>query len=111
MKVNVKVGLLLLAILLFGCNSTNHEKISIVHVTGNGSEPHDVVLSRSVIIPISNVYDAMFIMEECLPEYHSSLGEPTLNGEIWYFFWGPEYPDWEISVDRNTGDVIIGLFG
>jgi len=110
MKFSFLIGLIMIGLLMTGCDSTNLGKIYEVYVTGDGCEPHYVELSHSVTLPIS-LSEAMFIMPQCWELYNSSLGEPAFNDGVWYFFWGPQYPDWDISVDSNTGDVVIGMFG
>ncbi len=110
MKNRIIISLAVIIILLASCSSsTDIEKINTVTVT-SGSEPYDVELSRSVVLPI-NLNDAIFIMEECYEEYNASLGEPELIDENWVFYWSPEFPDFEIKVNRNNGDVIIAQFG
>ena len=109
MKIRLVNFLVLLSILIISCTSTEVEKIDIVTVT-KGGEPYNVELSRYVILPI-NLSDAIFIMEECYESYNTSLGEPELTDENWVFYWCPEYPDWEIKVNRNNGDVMISEFG
>jgi hypothetical protein len=109
-KIRIFISLVLISILLAGCDSTDVEKIDTVTVTGYAGEPYEVELSRDVTLPI-NLSDAIFIMEECYEPYDSSLGEPELIDENWVFYWCPEYPDWEIKVNRNNGDVMITLFG
>ena len=110
MKNRILISLAVIIILLASCSSsTDIEKINTVTVT-SGGEPYDVELSRDVTLPI-NLSDAIFIMEECYESYNISLGEPELIDENWVFFWSPEYPDFEIKVNRNNGDVIIVEFG
>ncbi len=110
MKNRILISLAVIIILLVGCSSsTDVEKINTVTVIGDG-EPYDVELSRDVTLPI-NLNDAIFIMEECYEPYNASLGEPELIDENWVFVWSPEYPNFEIKVNRNNGDVNISLFG
>ncbi|MDP8242337.1 MAG: hypothetical protein P9M09_04855 [Candidatus Celaenobacter antarcticus] len=110
MKIRILISLVLMSILIAGCDSTDVEKISSVTVYGMSPEPYELELSHSVIIPITKS-SAIFIMEECYEDYSISLGEPELIDENWVFFWSPEYPDFEIKVNRNNGDVSISEFG
>ena len=110
MKIRILISLVLISILIAGCASTDVEKIDTVTVTGIAAEPYDVELSHSVVIPITKS-GAIFIMEECYELYNASLGDPELIDENWVFYWCPEYPVWEIKVNRNNGDVMISLFG
>jgi hypothetical protein len=110
MKNYMLIGLIAIVLFMISCDSTNLGKIFEVQVSGDGVEPHFVELTHSVTLPIS-LSEAMFIMPQCWEEYNASLGEPVFNDGVWYFFWGPQYPDWEISVDSDTGDVVIGMFG
>ncbi|MDA3813236.1 MAG: hypothetical protein PF570_03175 [Candidatus Cloacimonetes bacterium] len=111
MKVRLIIILVLLSTLILSCTSTDVEKISIVTVTLlNGGEPQEVELSHSVEVPITKS-GAIFIMDECCEGYNSSLGDPELIEENWEFYWSPEYPDFEIKVNRNNGNVEITHFG
>ena len=110
MKIRILISLVLISILIASCDSTDVEKINTVTVTGYAAEPYEVELSRYVTLPI-NLSDAIFIMEECFESYNSSLGEPELIDENWVFYWSPEYPEWEIKVNRNNGAAMISLFG
>lgn len=110
MKNRILISLAVIIILLAGCaSSADVEKIDTVSVT-NGGEPYEVELSRAVNLPIS-LSSAILIMEECYEFYNISLGEPELIDENWVFQWSPEYPDFEIKVNRKNGSVSIGLFG
>ena len=110
MKIRILLSLALISLLIAGCTSTDVEKISTVTVSGISPERYDVELSHSVVIPITK-YGAIFIMEECYESYNSSLGEPELIDENWVFYWSPQFPDFEIKVNRNNGDVMITQFG
>jgi len=110
MKNRILISLAVIIILLAGCSSsTDVEKINTVTVKSD-SETYDVELSRNVTLPI-NLNDAIFIMEECYEFYSGSLGEPELIDENWVFQWSPEYPDFEIKVNKKNGAVSIALFG
>jgi len=109
-KIRILISLIFVNLLIASCASTDIEKIDKVTVIRNGGAPYDVELSRDVILPIY-LSDAIFIMEECYEFYNTSLGEPELIDENWAFYWCPEYPDWEIKVNRNNGDVMISEFG
>jgi hypothetical protein len=110
MKFRIMIILVITSILILSCTSTDVEKIDSVTVQGLSPEPYTVTLTHSVEIPISKS-GAQFIMEECYEEYNSSLGEPELTDDNWEFYWSPEYPDYEIKVNRNNGDVTITQFG
>ncbi|MDP8267386.1 MAG: hypothetical protein P9L97_01540 [Candidatus Tenebribacter davisii] len=111
MKNRILINLAIIIILLAGCSSsTNVEKIITVTVSGLSPEPYDVELSHSVVIPITKS-GAIFIMEECYGEYNSSLGEPELINENWVFNWSPEIAYFQITVNRNDGNVTISEFG
>ena len=109
MKLRNFIIISLISLVVISCTSTEVERISSVTVD-SGGESYVVELSHSVEIPISKS-SAMFIMEECYEGYNSSLGEPELIDDNWEFYWGPEFPDFEIKVNRNNGDVTITQFG
>jgi hypothetical protein len=109
MKIRIVCFLVLLSALVISCTSTEVEKISTVTVTESGNS-YEVELSHSVVVPITKA-SAIFIMEECCEEYNSSLGEPELIDENWLFYWNPEFPDFEIKVNKNNGHVEISHFG
>ncbi|MDP8269244.1 MAG: hypothetical protein P9L97_11005 [Candidatus Tenebribacter davisii] len=109
MKIRLVCFLVILSVLIVSCSSTDVEKISFVTVN-QGDDPYEVELSHSVVIPITKS-GAIFIMEECLEEYNSAMGDPELIDEFWVFSWSPEYPVFEIKVKRSDGDVFITLFG
>lgn len=110
MKLSICISFVAVSILITCCNYTKVEKISTVTVSGSNTEPYNVELSHSVLIPITKS-GAIFIMEECYERYNSSLGEPELIDEMWVFYWSPEFPDFRISVNRNDGYVLIEQFG
>lgn len=97
-------------LLLFSCGDDNNTEttISKVYVKESWSdEINEVDLSIPVTLPL-NREDAELINEEC---GCSCSGTLRRVDDEWVLDCCPEFPDCEIQIDVNTGEVTCDYFG